>query len=346
MYCEVKNLSDVLSQNQIDELLKSFSNVSAESIDNTINEKTHEEKIKAYDFKAPKKFTKEQMKVIQNIYESYSRMFSSYLTSITRFFCQVRVLQIEEQRYFEFNNALPDYTMMGNIEMSFDEKYDIMDTPCIIQFSNFVSFSLIDRLLGGYGKNMDISRDFTDIEICLMKSIFEKMCSMLDKIHEQYIEFETRLQSIETNSRINQPIAADEVIVLITLEVEYNDVKNIVTIAIPALTMESIIAKVSDNSMAKNKRFDSQRDIERRSGIIKQISSSDLKIEAILAETKINLDEILSLQPNDIILLNAPITQDISLKINNKKLFDGKLGTLNHKKAVKINNVYNNTTRR
>lgn len=339
-------MSDVLSQNQIDELLKSLSNVSADKIDSTIEEKTHEEKVKPYDFKVPKKFTKEQVKTIQNIYESFSRLFSSYLTSITRFFCQVRVLQIEEQRYFEFNNALPDYTMMGNIEMSFPEKYDILDTPCMIQFSNFVSFSLIDRLLGGYGKNMDISRDFTDIEICLMRTIFEKMCFMLTNVHEQYIELDAKLVSIETNSRINQPISADEVIVLITLEVEYNDVQNIVTVAVPAMTMEAIIAKVNDNSNNKNKRTDTQRDAERRNGIIRQISSSDLKLEAILTETKINLNEILSLQPNDVILLNAPITQDVAVKVNNKKLFDGKLGTVNHKKAIKIHNIYNNTTRR
>ncbi len=337
-------MSDVLSQSQIDELLKNLNNADTEALEN-ISDRIAEEKVKSYDFKVPKKFTKEQIKVIHNIYESYSRLFSSYLTSLTRFYCKVRVVQIEEQRYYEFNNALPDYTMMGNINLSFNEKDDIMDTKCIIQFSNFVSFSLIDRMLGGYGNNMDASRDFTDIEIRLMKNIFEKMASLLSDVLASYSETEAQLISVETNARINQVIAADEVIVLVTLEVEYNDVKNIVTVTVPAMAMESIISKMANSFTRNVKTSENSRDVERRNGIMKKISGSDFKLEAILAETKVNLDEILSLQPDDVLLLNVPISRNISVKMNNKKLFDGKLGISNHKKAIKISNIYNNLRR-
>lgn len=338
-------MPDVLSQNQIDELLKNLNNADTQTLEN-ISDRISEEKVKAYDFKVPKKFTKEQLKVIRTIYDAYCRLFSSYLTSITRFYCNAKVLQIEEQRYYEFNNALSDYTMMGNIDLSFDEKEDIMDTKCIIQFSNVVSFSLLDRLLGGYGRSIDLSRDFTDIEIRLMKSVFEKMTSFLQEVFSPYTDITATLSGIETNARVNQPISADEVIVLVTLEVEYNDVKNVVTITAPAMTMESVVSKVITVDTNKSKRYDSERETERRNTIAKKISASDFKMEAILAETKVNLDEILSLQPDDVLLLNVPITQNISLQINNKKLFDGKLGILKNKKAIKISNVYNNNSRR
>ncbi len=337
-------MSDVLSQSQIDELLKNLNNADSEALEN-ISDRIAEEKIKAYDFKVPKKFTKEQVKIIHNIYESFSRLFSSYLTGLTRFYCKARVLQIEEQRYYEFNNALPDYTMMGNINLSFNEQDDIMNTKCIIQFSNFVSFSLIDRMLGGYGNNMDVARDFTDIEIKLMQGIFEKMSSMMSEVFSGYAETNAEFISVETNARINQVISAEEVIVLVTLEVEYNDVKNIVTITMPAMAMESLISQMTKNMTKNVKVSDNSRESERRNGIMKKISGSTFKLDAVLAETKINLDEILSLQPDDILLLNVPITQNISLKMNDKKLFDGKLGIINHKKAVKVSNIYNNLRR-
>ena len=106
-------MSDVLSQNQIDELLKNLNNADSQTLED-MSDSLSEKKVKDYDFKAPKKFTKEQLKTIGTIYESYARLFSSYLTSITRFYCKVEVLQIEEQRFYEFNNALPDCTHMGN----------------------------------------------------------------------------------------------------------------------------------------------------------------------------------------------------------------------------------------
>ena len=333
-------MSDVLSQSQIDELLKNLNNADTQTLED-MSDSLSEKKVRNYDFKAPKKFTKEQLKSIGNIYESYSRMFSSYLTSITRFYCKVEVLQIEEQRFYEYSNALPDYTMMGNIDLSFKEKDDIMDTKCMIQFSNPVTYSLIDRLLGGYGKNMDISRNFTDIEIRIMRNVFRKMAGFFQEVFSPYIDLTSELSDIETNARVNQPIYADEVIVLATLEVEYNDVKNIVTIAVPAITMESVLAKESAGNVNRVRRTDSAREKECREGIIKKISRSDFKIEALLAETHVNLNEILSLHTNDVLLLNVPIDRNISLVVNNEKLFDGKLGTVNHKKAIKICNVYN-----
>ena len=106
-------MADVLSQSQIDALLNSFSSEGTKAFDEI--EEHKEQKIKNYDFKMPKKFTKEQLKVIDGIFEQYSRVLSSYLTGLMRIFCKVEVLQIEEQLYYEFNNALPDYVMMSMV---------------------------------------------------------------------------------------------------------------------------------------------------------------------------------------------------------------------------------------
>lgn len=332
-------MSDVLSQSQIDELLKNLGNADSQTLED-MSDNLSEKKVKTYDFKAPKKFTKEHLKAINNIFESYARIFSSYLTSITRFYCKVEVLQIEEQHFYEFSNALPDSTIMGNLTLGFQEADDIMDAKCMIQFSNAITFSLIDRLLGGYGRSMNISRDFTDIEIRLMSNVFRKMGNLLTEVFSTYLDVDTTLSEVETNARVNQPITADEVIVLATLEVEYNNVKNIVTLTIPAITMEAIISKTSRNDI-KYKRADSTKEKECRDGIIKKITRSDFKIEAVLAETIVSLDEILSLRPDDVLLLNVPIDRNVSVKVNNEKLFDGKMGIMNHKKAIKICNVYN-----
>ncbi len=331
-------MSDVLSQSQIDELLKNLNNADSQTLED-MSDSLSEKKVKDYDFKAPKKFTKEQLKTIGTIYESYARLFSSYLTSITRFYCKVEVLQIEEQRFYEFNNALPDCTLMGNIDLLFNENDDVMDTRCMVQFSNAVTFSLIDRLLGGYGKNTDLSRNFTDIEIRVIRNVLEKTGYLLKEVFSPFIDMTPSLVDIESNARVNQPITADEVIILATLQVEYNDVKNVVTITIPAITMESIISK-GNSSNAVKRTFDSEKEKEYRDGMIKRISRSDFKIQAVLAQTQVDLTEILELHPDDVLMLNVPIDQNISLMVNNEKLFDGKMGIVNHKKAIKICNVY------
>ena len=67
---------DMMSQAQIDEMLRNVASGAAPLVT-----QKEEEKIKEYDFRAPKKFTKEQIKVLDSIFENYSRLMSSYLRS-------------------------------------------------------------------------------------------------------------------------------------------------------------------------------------------------------------------------------------------------------------------------
>lgn len=55
-------MADVLTQAQIDEMLKSVA-MGADPVVTT----TEETKVKEYDFRAPKKFTKEQIKILESI---------------------------------------------------------------------------------------------------------------------------------------------------------------------------------------------------------------------------------------------------------------------------------------
>ncbi|MBQ4226142.1 MAG: flagellar motor switch protein FliM [Oscillospiraceae bacterium] len=329
-------MADVLSQKQIDELLNSF-NQQGDKAFEEIEENT--EKIKVYDFKMPKKFTKEQLKVIESIFENYSRVLSSYITSLMRLYCKVEVIQIEEQRYYEFNNALPDYVMMAMINMGIKDE-DILETIGIMQVSNPIAFTMMDRLMGGDGAYTEVNRDFTEIEVGLMTNVMTRMAKLLKEPWGQYIDLEPALTNVETNSRVMQSISPDEVIILVMLEIEIKDVKNTMSICIPAINLESIMSKFGDRWARETKRMDPKKEEERRRGILDTIKDTRLKIDAVLCETKVDFYDILTLQVDDVIPLNMPIDKNIAVKIGNSMWFDGKLGVKDNKKAIKIDNVY------
>jgi flagellar motor switch protein FliM len=72
-------------------------------------------KVRDYDFLSPKKFTREQIRLLENIFESFSRLFSLHMSGMLRMNCQAEVLQIEEEEYKEFANALTDSVLIGVI---------------------------------------------------------------------------------------------------------------------------------------------------------------------------------------------------------------------------------------
>lgn len=103
-------MAEQLSQSQIDALLKRMS-----SGEMDVQEPTR--KIREYDFRSPKKFTKEQLKALDSLHETFSRMVASYFSGLLSTACEIEVVQIEEQRYYEYSNALPDQLLITLLNM-------------------------------------------------------------------------------------------------------------------------------------------------------------------------------------------------------------------------------------
>lgn len=329
-------MADVLTQAQIDEMLK---NVAMGAAPVVAQEDTT--KVKEYDFRAPKKFTREQIKVLDSIFESYARLLSSYLTGLLRLYCSVTLVNIEEQRYSEFNNALPDYVMMGMVDMGILND-EVSETNVIVQVSNAITYTMIDRLLGGKGEYRDVNRDFTEIEITIMSDVMGNFASLLKEPWTTHIELEPKLIGIETNSRVVQTIGHEDTVIIVALEVEINGVKSIISVCIPAINLDEIMGKFIPRYTGSRRKTDAAREQERRDSIMSGISTTDLQIKAILGEINLDLYEVLTLQVNDVIPLNKPITSNITIKVGEKEWCDGKLGTYNNKKAVMIDNFIEN----
>lgn len=327
-------MPEILSQNQIDELLKGINSGSME----VNSPSTPAKKIKDYDFRSPKKFTKEQLKALDSLHENLSRVLSSYFSGVLRLFSEVSVLQIEEQRYYEYNNALPDSALIGMLEVrpadpAFDEVTLMMDV------SKTIGFFAIDRLLGGSGEGYNIERDFTDIEMAILKNVFTKITKYIQEVWSNYIEVDASLTSIETNSRLVQIHSPDDIVVIVLLGVKIKDLSGTISICIPAVNLEELIDKFSSKYVRTSKKQDVEKEVIRRQTILNSLTESDLEMRAVLQELQLDLQEVLNLQVNDVIPLNKKVNSDIIITVEETPWFTAKLGETKTRKAVKINNL-------
>lgn len=98
-------MAEVLSQSQIDALLNA-----ARSGEMGLGQQdqTPEKKYRKYDFYSPRKFTKDRLKMISGVFENYTRIINSRINGMLHTTCEIAVESVEEQRYYEFSNALSD----------------------------------------------------------------------------------------------------------------------------------------------------------------------------------------------------------------------------------------------
>lgn len=325
-------MAEKLSQGQIDVLLKRIN-----SGDETI-ELEKQKQIREYDFKSPKKFTKEQLKTLDGLHENFSRLLSSYFSGLLRMFCEVSVLQIEEQRFYEYSNALPDNALIGMIDLKPDNK-QYNDATLIMDMSTSIGFFMIDRLLGGSGEGYNLNRDYTDIEIEILRNVFQKICSHLQEAWCNYIDVNTNLNSIETNSRLLQALAPDDIVVIVALNMKIKNLNGGISLCIPAANLEEMIGNFSIKYARTFKRQDPEQEEAKRDMIFERLTDSDLEIKAVLDQFQLNLSDVMNLQLADVIPLNKSINSDIDIVIDDVPWYSAKLGKVKMKKAVKLNEL-------
>lgn len=327
-------MAEILSQQQIDELLGSLQSGNVDFKD--METKSSGSKVKEYDFMSPKKFSREQLKLLDNIFDNFSRMLSLQLASMLRVSCQMEILQVEEEDYKEFNNALNDSVLVGVIGLH-NQDNRIDGKQILIEISRPISFSIIDRMLGGTGSGYEIDRDYTEIELALMEYLFKQTLPLLKNAWSNYIDIDHTLDMIETNSRLMQSIQPDESVAIVVIEVTMDDLKGNMNICLPAASLEEIFRVFNSKYIRIPRKDDPEVEQERKEIIMKGLKASPLYISAVLGKTQITLKDFLGLQVGDVITLNTPQEENsVTVCVENLPWFTGVMGTKKKKYAVKI----------
>ena len=324
-------MPEQLSQSQIDALLKKM----ASGGEDVQEEK---QKIKEYDFKSPKKFTKEQLKAMDGLYETFSRMLASFFSGLLRTVCEITVVQIEEQRYYEYNNALPDTALVGLVEMRPENKrYE--GSTFILDMSTSVGFYLVDRVLGGPGSGFNLSRDYTDIEIAILTNIIDKITQRLQETWQNNLPISANLAEIQTNARLLQVFAPEDVVLIVILNVKLGQVEGNLNICMPAEFLESVMHTFSLRYARPAKHQDRDKEEQKKRIILENVCESDMEIRVIFDQFQLELQEIMQLQPDDVIPLAKRVDSDVLVKVDKIPWFTAKLGQKKKKKAIRLNDI-------
>ncbi|WP_019229723.1 flagellar motor switch protein FliM [Sedimentibacter sp. B4] len=326
-------MAEILSQSQIDELLNNLSSGDVDIKEIEANEK----KVKEYDFRSPKKITKETIKLLKGIYEGYCRMLSSRLTSMLRLMCDVTVEQVEESIFHEYNNALDDYVLMGLVNVGYPDN-SISDSQILMDISKPLSFVIIDRLLGGSGEEYENIRDYTDIELSLLGNMLKQIVPMMGVSWDSTIELKTELAKIETNSRFIQSINYNDTIVIVVLNVALNESTGKITICMPSSIIGEVMKKANIFSKTSKKKMDQSVE-EQKEIIMDSIKSSKLTITGVLGKAQATLKDVVDMQVGDLIILDKAVNSYVDVNVDGEKWFEGTWGTKKNKGVIKIKNI-------
>ena len=331
-------MADVLSQSQIDELLKSMNSPASKPVESTQMEtkpEPEEVKYSKYDFYSPRKFTKDKMKILTSVFENYARIITSQVNGVFRVMTDITVMEVQERRYYEFVNSLKENDMVTLIDAIIQD-YNRKLVPLMMYVTPGMVITLIDHMLGG-GEDVVKVKDgyrYSDVEIALYRRILSYLIQALRDGFANYINVEFKAQRIEENLSMMQDVGLDETVAIILLNVDIMGLAvERIRICIPGTLLESIFQVIdSRKHIAKGYAFEDNRET-----ILENIRETQLPITGQLGTVALDLDDVYHLKIGDVIDMNKPKDRDVKLYIGRQPWFTGKMGVYKKNVAIRIN---------
>lgn len=321
-------MADVLSQNEIDALLKQLSSGELDADD---FEDSKSVKVKEYDFSRPAKFSKEHLRTLEIIFEHFGRLLSSNLPAYLRKNVQVEVMNSEAVTYSEFSNALSNPVLLGVINMA------PLAGNIIIEMATNIGYALIDRLLGGAGESLLKIRDFSEIELSILERIFNIIIDLLREPWANVVEIMPYLERIETNSQFAQIISPTEMIAIVTININVGGVEGLMNVCLPYITLEDVMDKL--NTKYWFSTMQARDETSYADAIELAISRALVPVSAELGHSTVTVMDFANLQVGDIIKLNRNVEDELDIYVGNIVKFKALPGSFSDSYAVKITEV-------
>lgn len=320
-------MAEVLSQNEIDALLK---NVSAEKPKQDENE-IDKETTYLYDFKHPNRVTKDQLRNLRTIHESFSRMLATYLTTLLRTIVDVNLLSIDQVTFLEFTMA------MSNPGCIWIFKLDNYEGKGIVEVSPDLMLLTIERLFGGEGKQGSETRSLSIIEQNVAGKIIDRCLDIYDEAWVKATTLQTSMVGFEMNPQFAQVAPASETAVVMFLEISVRNTTFPMNICFPYFVLDPIIQKLSaDNWLGFSLMSKTDLDHQRAHY---SLTHSNVNLKVDLGSTTISVEELLELEKDDVLVLDTKVSQPLKIYVGDKVRFLGTAGKADKKLAVRVDDV-------
>ncbi len=267
-----------------------------------------------YDFRRPDKFSKDQLRTLQMLHETFARLAGSGLSAYLRSPVNIDLISLEQVPYEEYLRSinhsvftitsLPPLTGQAVLEMEFG-----------------LVFSMIDRMLGGPGKAINRTV-LTDIERPLTRQIIERMFQALKSAWEGVVIVNPGMESMETSSQFVQIAPPSDIVVTILFEVKMGNQRSAMSLCIPYLVLKPITQKLSAQKWfaSSNRRHGGSA----RRTLSQQINSAVVECAVHLGKAKLPVKQFMAMKPGDIVRLDQKTADDLQFLVGNVPKFQGK----------------------
>ena len=279
-----------------------------------------------YNFRRPDRLSKEQVRSLYLLHDMFSHSLSSSLPIFLRAISEVTLISVEQQAYVEYLYGLPDPTAIFTLAMH------PLQGVAVLELNPSVGFPVIDRMLGGPGQPLREPRAITEIEQKILEGFLKVVTDDLREAWKPLIELDLQIVGRETRPQMLQIVAPNEVVLSIVFHVQIADARGMMSLCIPAVTLEPIIQQFNQSLYARSREVPPTQ----TRALLDNLSAVTFPVAAELHGTSAAIDDLLNIAPGDVLRLDQRADQPVEVSVGGIVKFTGDLVDHHGRTAVHI----------
>ena len=324
-------MSKTLSQWEIDALLTSLGNEdgSGPAVQPVGPDGRN---VKLYDFRRPDKFSKEHIRAIQNIHETFARVTASSLSSYLRASTTVSLSSVEQVVYDEYVHQLSNPTLVNLVELQ------PLSGRIVVEMGMNLGLAMLDRMMGGSGQVSARRGELTDIEMALLRSLGSTIIAGLKDGWTAVADLQPVLVETVLNADLVQAALPGDIAALLLFEIHALGISGTISICIPHPVIEPLMDRLNTQAWfsSGSRKADSEDD---RLRLADGLRNARLPIKVELGSTSITVGELLDVREGDVIRLDRSADGELPILAGKRARFLGRPGTLGGNRAVQVTGV-------
>ena len=269
--------------------------------------------VKECDFRQTGQLTKDQVKQVTSLHESFAPNLANSLGAFLRVGFQLNLMAVEQLVYNEFLARIPEQTYFTTVLLMPIEEL------AAIQIDLALIFPMIDLLLGGTGLGVEEARDLTEIEQQIFESVMQIICRELQATWQMAVPLEFRLGERLQPAHIAGTMPSMERILNLSFEMQVAETRGTLNLAFPGVASNLLLRKLSQQGMTRRRRTSTDAGARLRERLLD--GQFDMTLE--LRRIPLRIGDVRDMQPGKVLPLGRALNEPMNLSMNGVPVFAG-----------------------
>lgn len=315
-------MSDFLSQDEVDSLLRGVTGEAVE-VKEKVEDKTQ---ARPYNVASNERIVRGRMPTMEVINERFARMLRVSIFNLVRRTAEISVGQVRVVKFVDFIRNLVLPTNMNLVQAK-----PLRGNALIIFDPNLV-FQVVDTMFGGDGRfhSRVEGREFTQTEHRIIQNILGAVFEAYSKAWEPVYPLEFEFVRSEMNPQFANIATPNELVVVSTFEIGFNEVGGQVNICLPYSMIQPIrellFSAMQGDHLSADKNWNSL--------MARQVKQAEIELVVVLGEANLTFEDIMKVRVGDIIPLQ--VADSIQAFVNEIPVMECKYGVFNDQYSIKV----------